>query len=525
VTATEKRAALKRPASLSRELFTRLARNVSSSRTASTDVIEVFTGSSLTQLPVSTTDDVAAAVERARAAQPRWAATPVSKRVQIVSRWVQEVARERETILDLIQAETGKARFHADIEAFEPVLTANYYVRKAEGLLTAQGREGVFPMLVKVQELRQPKGVVGIISPWNFPFALGMSDSIPALLAGNAVLLKPDAQTSLSVLFGRELLLRAGLPADVFQIVVGDGPTTGAALVDTADYIGFTGSTATGRVVAARAAQRLIGCSLELGGKNPMIVLADADLGISVPGAVNACFANAGQVCLCAERMFVHRKRYDEFLDRFATATRELRVGAAYDFTADIGSLISPRQLGTVKDHVDDAVAHGAVAVAGGRARPDLGPSFYEPTVLTDVQAGMKCFADETFGPVVAVRAFDDEDEAVALANATDYGLNASVWGRDTRRASAIGRRLRAGTVNINDGFGASYASIDAPMGGMGKSGIGRRHGAEGLLKYTEAQTLAHAVLPLDAPSWLSKQQFASVMRAGNDVLRRAHIR
>jgi succinate-semialdehyde dehydrogenase / glutarate-semialdehyde dehydrogenase len=474
---------------------------------------------------VSSADDVATAIERGRVAQQRWAAIPVSRRVHVVARWVQEVARERETILDLIQAETGKARFHADIEAFEPVLTANYYVRKAEGLLAPQGREGVFPLVVRAQELRQPKGVVGIISPWNFPFALGMSDSIPALLAGNAVVLKPDAQTPLTVLFGRELLLRAGLPADLFQVVVGDGPTTGGALVDTADYVGFTGSTATGRVVAARAAERLIGYSLELGGKNPMIVMADADLDVTVPGALSACFANAGQVCLCAERMYVHRKRYDEFVERFAIATGELRLGAAYDYSAEIGSLISPRQLATVKGHVDDAVAHGASPVVGGRERPDLGPSFYEPTVLTGVQAGMKCFADETFGPVVAVRAFDDEDEAVALANATDYGLNASVWGRDARRASALGRRLRAGTVNVNDGFGAAYASIDAPMGGMGKSGVGRRHGAEGLLKYTEAQTLAHAVVPLDAPSWLSKERFASVMRVGNDVLRRARLR
>jgi acyl-CoA reductase-like NAD-dependent aldehyde dehydrogenase len=521
-TATEAPA---RPRSLSSELFTRLGRGVAASGTERTEILEVFTGRPLTSLPVSTPDDVAAAVERGRRAQSSWAATPVARRTAIIARWVQEVGRHRETILDLLQAETGKARFHADVEAFEPVLTANYYVRKAAELLSPQGREGVFPLMVKARELRQPKGVVGIISPWNFPFALGMSDSIPALLAGNAVVLKPDAQTSLTVLYGRELLLRAGLPAELFQVAVGDGPTTGAALVDTADYLGFTGSTATGRVVAQRAAQRLIGYSLELGGKNPMIVMPDADLGVTVPGALTACFANAGQVCLCIERMYVHRSRYDEFLDRFAVATSELRVGAAYDYSYDIGSLISVRHREKVAAHVDDATAQGAHVVVGGRARADLGPAFFEPTVLAGVTPSMACFGDETFGPVVAVRAYDDEDEVVALANDTPYGLNAAVYGRDTRKATAVARRIRAGTVNVNDGFGASYASIDAPMGGMGTSGVGRRHGAEGLLKYTEAQTLAQAVVPLDAPSWLSNERFAGVMRLGNDVLRRARIR
>jgi acyl-CoA reductase-like NAD-dependent aldehyde dehydrogenase len=523
VTTTERHAP-HLPRSLSPGLFARLARGVASSKEAHTEVVEVFTGRPLTEVPVSSAADVVAAVERARAAQPAWAATPVSKRVAIVARWVEEVARHRETILDLLQAETGKARFHADVEAFEPVLTANYYVRKAESLLAPQGREGVFPLMVKAQELRVPKGVVGIISPWNFPFALGMSDSIPALLAGNSVVLKPDMQTPLAVLFGRELLLRAGVPADVFQITAG-GPETGAAVVDAVDYVGFTGSSATGRVVATRAAERLIGCSLELGGKNPMIVLPDADLGAAVPGALTACFANAGQVCVCTERMYVHRSRYDEFLDRFAAAADELRVGAAYDFSKDIGSLISPRHLAKVQAHVDDATAKGAQVRVGGAPRPELGPAFFEPTVLTDVAPSMACFADETFGPVVAVRPYDDEDEVVALANATEYGLNAAVYGRDTRRASAVARRLRAGTVNVNDGFGASYASIDAPMGGMGKSGLGRRHGVEGLLKYTEAQTLAQAVVPLEAPSWLSNERFASVMRVGNDLLRRARLR
>ncbi|MGN6605740.1 MAG: succinic semialdehyde dehydrogenase [Jatrophihabitans sp.] len=515
---------VERPDRLTDVLLKRLAHEAAGHGAPST-VVEVFTGRPLVDVPTATPDDVAAAVERARRAQRAWAQVPVRQRVGVVERWLKEVAKERDTILDLIQAETGKARFHAEIEAFEPVLTGRYYVRTAEALLAPQARAGLFPLMVKVQELRQPKGVVGIISPWNFPFALGLSDSLPALLAGNAVVLKPDAQTPLTVLFGRELLIRAGLPRELFQIVVGDGPVTGGAVVDTCDYVGFTGSTATGRAVASRAAGRLIGYSLELGGKNPMIVLPDADLGATVPGALTAAFANAGQVCLCIERLYVHRSIHDEFVEQLVEATRALAVGPGYNYGADIGSLISPRQLVTVTAHVDDALERGATALVGGRARPDLGPSFFEPTVLAGVTEGMRCFRNETFGPVVTVRAYDDVDEAVALANDTEYGLNASVWGRNTKRAREVGARLRAGTVNVNDGFGAAYASIDAPMGGMGNSGVGRRHGAEGLLKYTEAQTVAQAVVPLDAPAWLPKEHFATAMRVGNDLLRRTGLR
>jgi succinate-semialdehyde dehydrogenase/glutarate-semialdehyde dehydrogenase len=365
-------------------------------------------------------------------------------------------------------------------------------------------------------------GVVGIIAPWNYPLSLAVTDAIPALMAGNAVLLKPDEKTPFTALLAVDLLCQAGLPPALFQVVTGHGPELGPPLIDTVDYLSFTGSTATGRIVAAQAAARLIGCSLELGGKNPMIVLADADLDAAVEGAVRGAFASAGQLCISIERLYVEAPLYERFLECFVARTRALRLSPALDFSADLGSLASREQLGRVEAHIQDAVSKGAVILTGGRRRTDLGPLFFEPTILTGVVPGMLAFEEETFGPVVALAPFDSLDDVVARANATRYGLNASIWSTDPRRARALATRLQAGSVNINDAYAAAWASVDAPMGGFKESGLGRRHGAEGISRFTEAQTVAlqrgGALAPAEG---VDAARFARWMSRALGVLRR----
>jgi len=514
------------PRTLTPELVARLAPRITADGTETATSTTVFTGAPLATLPRSTPDDVAVAFEHARRAQLSWAATDVRERLAVFDRFHSLLLRERDLVCDLIQAETGKARRTAFIELCDPLLVTSHYRRTAAKLLRPRRRKGMFPLATSATEVRTPKGVVGVISPWNFPFALALADTIPALIAGNAVVLKPDSQTALSPLFGADLLYRAGLPDGLLQVVLGDGPVIGTAVVDHADYVAFTGSTRTGRVVGARAGARLVGCSLELGGKNPMIVLDDANLDLAVSGAVNGCYTNAGQLCMHIERLYLHESLYADFTDRFVAATRKLSVGGRYDFTAELGSLTGRNQLKNVTEHVDDARAKGANVLTGGQPRPDLGPFFYEPTVLVGVTPGMTCYDNETFGPVVALYPFRTDDEAVQLANATDYGLNGSVFGGDTARAEAIARRVRAGTVNVNDAYSIAYGSVDAPMGGLGSSGLGRRHGAEGLLKYTESQSIGtQRVQVMEPPRGMSYRTYARVTALLLRVLHRLRIR
>ncbi|MFJ9057647.1 succinic semialdehyde dehydrogenase [Streptomyces sp. NPDC102409] len=461
-----------------------------------------FTGAKLADLPESTPEDVETAFDRARAAQPAWAATPVRARAAVLLRFHDLILQRQSEVLDLIQLETGKARLHAHEEVQAVAVSARHYGRRAAVYLKPKRHTGVVPALTKVTELRQPRGVIGQIAPWNYPLELSVGDALPAFVSGNAVVMKPDTETALTALWARDLLIEAGLPAEVFQVVLGEGPVVGPEVVQRADYVSFTGSTTTGRDVAQRAAARLVGVSLELGGKNPMLVLADADVEKAAEGAVRACFSSAGQLCISIERLYVHASVADAFVERFAARTRAMRLGASLAYGADMGSLVGERQLETVSRHVAEAVEKGATLVAGGVARPDIGPLFYEPTILDNVQEPMAVCAQETFGPVVSLYRFTDEDEAVTLANATPFGLNASVWTKDSRRGHRIAARLRAGTVNINEGYAPAYGSVQSPMGGMKDSGLGRRHGSEGILKYTEAQTVAQQRLMPLAPAF-----------------------
>ncbi|MFD4654821.1 succinic semialdehyde dehydrogenase [Kitasatospora sp. NPDC058444] len=503
-------------------LVAKLAAGVTA--TGEPDLVETvapLTGERLASLPQSTPADVEVAFQLARRAQGAWAALPVRRRAAVLLRFHDLLLKRQDEVLDLIQAETGKARPHAFEEVLAVAMAARHYGRAAHGYLKDKRRGGALPVLTHAVEARRPKGVIGHISPWNYPLELSIGDALPAFAAGNAVVNKPDTQTALTALWARELLVEAGLPADLWQIVIGDGPVIGPAVVEHADYVSFTGSTRTGRDVAQRAAARLVGASLELGGKNAMLVLADADLDAAAAGAVRACFSSAGQLCISIERLLVHRSVADEFLERFAARTRALRLGGGLAYGADMGSLVSVRQLETTTRHVEEAVKAGATVVAGGRARPDLGPFFFEPTILDGVTPDMAVCAEETFGPVVSVYRFDTDEEAVAAANSTPYGLNSSVWTRNPRRGRTVAARLRTGTVNVNEAYAAAYGSVASPMGGMGDSGLGRRHGAEGILRFTEAQTIATQRLMPIAPSFgLDDKQFAAVMTGGLRALK-----
>lgn len=486
------------------------------------EITNVMTGQPLGRVPHCTAADVTAAAQRARLVQREWAARSIAERAEVMLRFHDLVLARQETILDLIQLENGKARKHAFEEVIDVCLVARYYAHTAESYLRPKRRQGVQLILTEVWEHHHPKGLVGVVSPWNYPLTLGISDALPAIVAGNAILTKPDDRTPFSTLWAVQLLEEAGMPAGLVQVLTGPGSDLGTPIINESDFLMFTGSTNVGRNVATQAAEKLIDYSMELGGKNALLVLDDVDIKKAAEGAVRAAFSNTGQLCISIERIFVPRVRSDAFVAQFVAATKAMKLSPALDYSADMGSLISQHQLDTVVDHVQDAVDKGATVLAGGRHRPDLGPYFYEPTILTDVTDDMTVFAHETFGPLVSLYLVDSEDDAVEKANASAYGLNFSVWTTDPVRGHRVAARLQAGTVNVNEAYAAAWASVDAPMGGMKESGVGRRHGKHGILKYTEAQTIAiERILPVGAPTWLRADLYAKAMTAALRVLRR----
>jgi succinate-semialdehyde dehydrogenase/glutarate-semialdehyde dehydrogenase len=481
------------------------------------DVVAPATTERIGSVPACDGDDVADAVERARAAQLEWAETPATERAAVIDRFGDLVHEHREELLDILQVETGKSRRTAVEELFDVPIGCTYLAEETPDALADERRNGVVPGLTTATVTYEPVGVVGVISPWNYPLTLSMADALPALAAGNAVVCKPDEKTPYGALALSELLEVAGLPDDLFQIVTGEGATVGPALIDAVDYVAFTGSTETGRTVAERAGRNLIDCSLELGGNNPLVVLDDVDVEEAARGAVDACFSNAGQLCLAAERIYVADPVYESFLDAFVEETEALTLGTGYDYEDDLGSLIDADQLDRVQSHVEAARADGATVVTGGRTRPDVAPYCYEPTVLTDVDPDATVACEETFGPVVSVTPVPDAAAAVEAANDSPYGLNASVWTGDRERGAAVAREIDCGTVNVNDGFLATWGAVDAPMGGFGESGLGRRHGPEGIRRYTESRTVGVSrVGPLGFPDripteWFVRGAFAAL--------------
>ena len=434
-----------------------------------------------------------------RAAQPAWAALGFKRRATVMRRLRAHLAGDMDRLMGVLMHEGGRTR--EDVlfgEVFYTCDSLGFWARHGPRYLADQRVRARSPVACgrSIRVRYAPRGVVGVIAPWNFPLALGFGDAIPALMAGNAVVLKPSSVTPQSSLYVEQAWRAAGGPPDVFRVLAG-AAGAGAALVDCADMIMFTGSVDTGRRIAEQAARRLIPVSLELGGKDAMIVLRDADIARAAATAVQWAFWNSGQLCMSVERCYVEEPAYDAFLDEVLTRVRALRQGAAGPAgSAEVGGMITAEQSATVEAHIADAVAKGARVMAGGRRRD----RFIEPTVLVDVDHGMRVMTEETFGPVLPIMRVADADDAVAFANDSPFGLNASVFTRDRVAGERLAERIEAGNTCVNDAV-VNAGIQAAPFGAMKESGIGTRNGPDGIRKYCTAQTIlvTRRALPTEA--------------------------
>jgi acyl-CoA reductase-like NAD-dependent aldehyde dehydrogenase len=448
------------------------------------------TGDEIGRAPLTSPQDVKQAVINARRAQPGWASLTFKERRRVILNARKLMLSERAEIAELISRETGKPATEALSMEIVPTLDAmHYFAHASENLLRPQkidiGQYGLMGRSSHVQF--KPLGVIGIISPWNFPLATPVDEVVMSLMAGNAVVLKPSELTPLIALKVGEIFRRAGLPAGLFEIVTGDG-STGAALIDArVDKIMFTGSVATGKLVAQAAAKYLTPVVLELGGKDPMIVLEDADVANAARGAVWGAFANAGQACASVERCYVHESIAPRFIERVIAETRALKQGLGTGDAIDVGAMSNERQLEIVEEHVSDAKQRGAKVLTGGQRAAALEGFFYEPTVLTNVDHDMLIMRDETFGPVLPVMTFKTDAEAISLANDSVYGLTGSVWTKNFRRGRRIAQLIEAGTVMVNEVV-YTHGIAQTPWGGVKHSGYGRTHGRAGLLELVTPQ-------------------------------------
>jgi acyl-CoA reductase-like NAD-dependent aldehyde dehydrogenase len=455
------------------------------------DVENPATGQVVASIPVVPPERIPELVERARAAQQGWEALGFEGRAQLLRRCQKWVIDNSDRIIETIVSETGKAWEEAQLAEVSYAAAAfGFWAKNAEDYLADEKVKTASPF-VKGRKLivrHVPVGVVGVIGPWNYPLTNSFGDCIPALAAGNAVILKPSEVTPLTALLMAECLRECGVPENVYQVAPGFGET-GGALVDAVDFLMFTGSTATGKRVMERAAQTLTPIALELGGKDPMLVCADADLERAANAAVHYSMQNAGQTCISTERLYVEAPIYDEFVSLVTQKVGQLRTGAPHGpGSTDLGAVIHPPQADIVDAHVRDAVDKGARVVVGGKRSDDHG-HFYEPTVLVDVDHTMTCMRDETFGPTLPIMKVADADEGVRLANDTPYGLQASVWTKDVAKGEKLARRMEAGAVTVNDAQ-INYVALELPMGGWKTSGLGTRHGPDGIRKYTKSQSL-----------------------------------
>ena len=443
------------------------------------------TGQELGRVPINSSDDIANALNLARSAQKQWATLSFKDRGLIVMKARQLILAELESIAQLISQESGKPVIEAVSMELSPTLDLmQFFARRTRKLLKPEKLDiGLYRLLGRSSRIvYKPLGVVGIISPWNFPWAIPLGEVVMALMAGNSVILKPSELTPLVGLKIEEVFNRAGLPTNVLQVITGNGATGAALVASGVDKIMFTGSVATGKRVAATAAITLTPVVLELGGKDPMIVLEDADLESAARAAVWGAFSNSGQACASVERCYVQENVASRFIELVLSHTKELRQSAGSSPDADIASMSSERQLQLVENQVDDAVERGATVLVGGRRTPGFTGPFYEPTLITGVDHSMPIMCEETFGPVLPFMTFANEDEAIRLANDSIFGLTASVWTKDIAHGKTIASRLEAGTVMINEVL-YTHGIAQTPWGGVKQSGLGRTHGKLGLLE------------------------------------------
>ena len=456
------------------------------------------TGEIIAHYPVHTVEDVKTAVQNARKAQPAWQALPVKKRTEYVMKFAEYIQKNSAKIAEIISKDNGKTLFDAMMAEVGPAaLATSYYCKNAAKFLKDRrlGFGNIMLINKRSRIVRVPYGVVGIISPWNYPFSIPFSEVVMGLLAGNTVILKAASETQVVGHILKECIEYAGLPEHVFTYINMPGSKAGDAFIDAGvDKLFFTGSVPIGKYLMKKASERLTPLVLELGGNDAMIVCDDADLYRAACGAVWAGMQNAGQSCGGVERIYVDKKVYHEFLAVLKERVEGLRVGEGKYMTSDIGAMTTRKQMMTVQEHIDDALANGAKIFTQSKAPKNSKSNFMPCTVLTDVDHTMLAMKDETFGPIVGVMPFETIDKAIELANDSNLGLTASIWSKNRKRARQVGRRVMAGAISINDHL-MTHGLAETPWGGFKESGIGRTHGDIGFAEMTQPQVIVDDIM------------------------------